>query len=275
MTVGDSGRLQQAVINLLSNAIKFTPESGKVDIVLRCRGNRAELIVSDTGIGIDPDFLPHVFNRFSQADSSTVRRYSGLGIGLALVRYLIELHGGTVSAASPGVGHGATFTAEMPTMQGKLTGMPDASDARSPTRDALRGIRVFLVDDDPDAREVVQIALNHAGAQVHAFGSGSDLLRAWRDSIPSAIPTVLLLDIAMPDEDGFGVLKRFRELGGASFVPVIAVTALTYLDRQQFVASGFQDSIGKPVDIDRLIDAIVLCAGRKEPGPRSELICLS
>jgi PAS domain S-box-containing protein len=261
--VGDPGRLQQVVINLLSNAVKFTPAGGCVDIALRRFGGRVELSVSDTGIGIEPTFLPHVFNRFSQADSSTVRRYCGLGIGLALVRYLVELHGGRISAASPGPGRGATFTAELPASESELTAAAAAAGAqRLLPGDALRGIRVLLVDDDDDAREAMQIALKSAGGDVLAFDSGRALLAGLHAGAANAAATVLVLDIAMPDEDGFGVLAGVRGREGASFIPAIAVTALTYLDSKQFASAGFQASIGKPVDIDRLIEAIATLAGR-------------
>lgn len=269
--VGDPGRLQQVIINLLSNAIKFTPEKGQVNIALYRQGNRIKLSVADTGIGIDPDFLPHVFNRFSQADSSTIRRYRGLGIGLALVRYLVELHGGTASAASPGSGHGATFTIELPAHSGGVSSVSDESERRlRPGGDALRGIQVLLVDDEPDARDVIEIALIHAGGQVQTFESGHELLTALREKRPRAMPTVLLLDIAMPDENGFDLLAGVRALNDTPFIPAIAVTALTHLDREQFTAAGFQESIGKPIDINRLIETIVTLANRKGSDAVSE-----
>lgn len=259
---GDHGRLQQVVINLLSNAIKFTPEGGRVDIGLCRKGESVELAVSDTGIGIEPDFLPHVFNRFSQADTSTIRRYGGLGIGLALVRYLVELHGGTVGAASPGAGQGSTFTAELPALKSALAGpCGDAGEGSYLAGDALAGIQVLLVDDDDDARDVLQIALSQAGGQVRAFGSGSELLTMLNSGQPLNQPTVLLLDIAMPGDDGFSVLARVRALEQLPFIPAVALTALTYLDRRRLTMAGFQNCLGKPVDVDRLIETIVNVVG--------------
>lgn len=265
---GDHGRLQQVVINLLSNAIKFTPENGRVEVKLQRIGERVDLVVADTGIGIEPEFLPHVFDRFSQADSSTIRRYRGLGIGLALVRYLVELHGGTVWAASPGTDRGATFTVELPALKTAAGGgLPnEPGEGGFMPGEALRGIQVLLVDDDSDARDVMQIALANAGAKVQAFESGSDLLAMLRDAEPWTSPAVLLLDIAMPGDDGFDVLARARALDHLPFIPAIAVTALTYLDRRQLAMAGFQNCLGKPVDVERLIETIIAVAGRSGTG---------
>lgn len=263
---GDQGRLQQVVINLLSNGIKFTPEGGVVDIDLRRIGERIELSVSDTGVGIDADFLPHVFDRFSQADSSTTRRYRGLGVGLALVHHLVELHGGTVRVASPGPESGTTFIVELPATDGvALDAGAVASTGRSHPDEMLCGIQVLVVDDEPDARDVTELILSGAGAQVQTFASGRDLLATLRDRPSLVLPTILLLDIAMPGEDGFSVLANVRAIDGLPFVPAIAVTALTHLDRSQFAAAGFQDCLGKPLEPSRLIDAIVALAG---PGDR-------
>jgi PAS domain S-box-containing protein len=257
ITEGDAGRLQQAVVNLLSNAIKFTADEGVIEIALKRNGERIELSVSDNGIGIDADFLPHVFDRFSQADSSTTRPYWGLGIGLALVRHLVELHNGTVRAVSAGAGRGSTFTIDLPAAH---AGVPSlrAVPSEGPAQDgeALRGIRVLLVDDDVDAREALQFALEQTGAEVFTFDSGRGLLRALSGEWSSTSSTVLVLDIAMPGEDGFTVLNKVRQIAGLPFIPAIAVTALTYLDRRHFELGGFQDCLGKPLDPQRLVRVI-------------------
>lgn len=257
---GDYGRLQQVVINLLSNAIKFTPEGGRVEIGLRTCGERVQLTVADTGIGIDADFLPHVFDRFSQADSSTIRRYGGLGIGLALVRYLVELHGGGIRAASAGRGKGSAFTVELPALRctAGLSWPGAAAEGFFPPGRALAGIRILLADDDPDARDVMQISLAQAGAEVHVCESGGELLALLAaGGLPAGVPSVLLLDIAMPGDDGFAVLARVRALAGLPFIPAVAVTAMTSLDRRRLAAAGFQSCVGKPVEVDRLIEIIV------------------
>lgn len=253
--VGDPGRLQQVVINLLSNALKFTADEGQIEIGLRRNGEHIQLSVSDNGIGIDPDFLPHVFDRFSQADSSTTRRYWGLGIGLALVRHLVELHGGTVSAASPGAAQGSTFTVELPAAGGSLVGRPALAVRPAQLGQALAGIQVLLVDDDGDAREALQVLLEQSGAEVDSFDSGRALLRSLAAG-PARESRVIVLDIAMPGEDGFTVLGQIRELENLLFIPVIAVTALTYIDRSHFERAGFQDCLSKPLDPERLVKAI-------------------
>lgn len=259
MTVsGDQGRLQQVVINLLSNGIKFTPKGGAVEIGLRQAGERIQLTVSDNGIGIDKDFLPYVFDRFSQADASTTRRYSGLGIGLALVRNLVEMHGGKVRAASSGLGLGTVFTVDLPVATLAATGVPAAGgDAHAVSGTGLRGIQVLVVDDDPDARDVMQLNLAQAGGEVRLFESGHDLLAMLRDNPFLDAPTVLLLDIAMPGEDGFAVLAGVRAIPDLPFIPAIAVTALTHLDRHRLAAAGFQGCLGKPVEAGKLVEGIL------------------
>jgi PAS domain S-box-containing protein len=263
---GDAGRLQQVVLNLLSNGIKFTPEGGAVEIDLRRIGERIELSVSDTGVGIEAEFLPHVFDRFSQADSSTTRRYRGLGVGLALVRHLVELHGGTVRAASPGPERGTTFSVELPATLGATPGArAPASPSWAQRGDALAGILVLVVDDEPDARDVTELILSGVGAQVQSFACGGDLLASLREAPPLTPPAVLLLDIAMPGEDGFSVLAKLRALEARPFLPAIALTALTHLDRGQFAAAGFQDCLAKPIDPARLIEAVAAAVGRGAP----------
>jgi PAS domain S-box-containing protein len=268
---GDPGRLQQAIINLLSNAIKFTADEGVIDIGLRRKGEQIELSVSDNGIGIEADFLPHVFERFSQADSSTTRRYWGLGIGLALVRHLVELHGGTVSAVSPGAGRGSTFTVELPAAKYAIATIPSpAGEGQFHASEVLRGLRVLVVDDDADARDFLQFALERAGAEVRSFDSGRALRQVLAAEPMPEAPTVLVLDVAMPGEDGFSVLAQVRKMSQVPFMPAIAVTALTYLNRSHLELAGFQDYVGKPLDPQRLIKAIAMVAGAgvEEGAPR-------
>jgi PAS domain S-box-containing protein len=258
ITDGDQGRLQQVVTNLVSNAIKFTPENGVVETTLHRIGDRIELAVRDTGIGISAEFLPHVFDRFSQADTSSTRRHGGLGIGLALVRHLVELHGGRVRADSAGPGRGSTFTVELPAAR-SLTFVSPRPTGEGPQRRGrpLNGVRAFVVDDDPDARDVIELALTQAGAQVTTFTSGRELTTALATRSGSELPSILLLDLAMPDEDGFALLARVRSLDAAGNIPAIAVTAFTQVDSARLASADFYDRVGKPIDPSRLVDVIL------------------
>ena len=263
MVIGDGGRLQQLVSNLLSNAVKFTPERGTISVLLLKNAERVQLQVKDNGIGIAPEFLPHVFDRFTQADTSAARRAGGLGIGLALVRHIALLHGGQVRADSAGPGRGATFTVDLP-------GAPAAAvraianqpleDRRQSTAGALRGLKVWLADDDLDAHEVVSLTLRQAGAQVECFNSGKALGAALEAALPARGPHVLLIDLAMPGEDGFEALRRARSIelacGNDRYTPAIALTAFTQIERERLMAAGFVDRVDKPVDAEKLITAI-------------------
>ncbi len=266
---GDAGRLQQVLTNLLSNAIKFTPEQGFIETSVRLVGDRIRLAVRDNGAGIAPEFLPHVFERFTQGDTSTTRRAGGLGIGLALVRHLVELHGGEVRAESEGLGRGATFTVDLPAPPaGVRAGRARVAAAeRTPGAGRLTGLRICLVDDDADAREIIGLALRQAGAEVEAFAAGAALLARLRELLPATRPDVLLIDLAMPGEDGFAVLARARAMEAERGIergamPAIAVTAFTQIDRQRLRAAGFQDRVDKPVDADRLVAAIRALVGK-------------
>lgn len=253
---GDSDRLRQVVINLVSNAIKFTPEGGQVTTTLRQDGETVKVEVADTGIGIDAEFLPHVFERFSQADTSVTRKYFGLGIGLALVRNLVELHGGQVRAESRGSGSGSVFSVELPrAVENGHEGDSDQCEDRGTAR--LDGVRALVVDDDPDAREVMRLILSQAGADVQTFASGDALMEALADPRELDGPAVLLLDIAMPNDSGFDVLARVRSDLSLPFIPAIAVTALAHLDPGKFAVAGFQEAVAKPVDAPVLVGAIV------------------
>jgi len=260
--VGDAGRLQQLASNLLSNAVKFTPERGSIAVLLLKNGERVQLQVRDNGIGIAPEFLPHVFDRFSQADTSAARRAGGLGIGLALVRHIALLHGGQVRADSAGVGRGAIFTVELPAL---ASGAPAAREIvpeehRRSDTGALSGAQVWMVDDDADVHEVVALTLEQAGAGVRGFSSCRELVAALEKALPANPPQVFLIDLAMPEEDGFQTLRRVRALemasGLESPVPAVALTAFTQIERERLVAAGFRERVDKPVDADKLIGVI-------------------
>jgi PAS domain S-box-containing protein len=259
--IGDGGRLQQLVSNLLANAVKFTPERGAIAVLLLKNAERVQLQVKDNGIGIAAQFLPHVFDRFSQADTSAARRAGGLGIGLALVRHIALLHGGQVRADSAGPGRGATFTVELPAAPAAAAraqaGLPER---RGGNEGALAGIRVWVLDDDPDAHEVVGLTLRQCGAAVAGASTAGELAGMLERAQPKDRPDVLLIDLAMPGEDGFQALRRVRSLemaGGAErYIPALALTAFTQTEREKLLSAGFTDRVDKPVDADKLIAAI-------------------
>ena len=262
MVVGDAGRLQQLASNLISNAVKFTPERGQISVTLHKHGERVQIVVKDNGIGISPEFLPHVFDRFTQADTSSARRAGGLGIGLALVRHIALLHGGQVRADSQGAGRGATFTVDLPAAPAAaalaLAAGP-APERRRGVEGALAGITVWLADDDPDAHEVVALTLRQAGAEARTFGSGRDLAAALEAALGTNPPQLLLLDLAMPDQDGFETLRQVRSLetvAGMDPIPAIALTAFTQVERERLRNAGFADRVDKPVDAEKLVAAI-------------------
>src|SRR6267143_749832 len=255
---GDAARLQQVVGNLLSNGVKFTLAGGGVDVRLIGAHDRVRIIVTDTGRGIDAAFLPHVFEAFRQATGATGRADPGLGLGLAIVRYLVELHGGTVSASSEGHGKGATFTVELPpagAAHDVATVTESVSGGRGGDLEALRGLRVLVVDEDPDIRDLVSAALSHYGARAAAVGSGADVRRMFAKSPPD----VLVCDIALPDEDGVALIaelrRRGRDQGGA--VPAVAMSAYARAeDRDRALAAGFQRYLAKPVDVLELMAVV-------------------
>ena len=259
MVTGDAGRLQQLASNLLANAVKFTPDRGSIEISLLKNGERVQLLVKDNGIGIAPEFLPHVFDRFTQADTTAARRAGGLGIGLALVRHIALLHGGQVRAQSPGVGRGALFTVELPAVANAGHAVVPEDRRRIPAG-ALRGARVWLVDDDTEAHEVVALTLQQTGARVQSYGSCGELVAALEAALPDSPPDVFLVDLMMPGEDGFETLRRVRALEMAAGlerpVPAIALTAFTQIERERLIGAGFRDRVNKPVDADKLVAAI-------------------
>ena len=258
---GDPDRLKQIVWNLLANAIKFTPAEGQIEVRLERAGEKALITVSDTGQGISPEFLPHVFDRFRQADGSTKRIYGGLGMGLAIVKHLVELHGGAVNAFSHGLGRGAEFTVILPLSTGRQESQPLGNlvtkeiKVAQPAAGSLVGVRLLVVDDEMDAREVLGAMLRQAGAEVRAAATVIEavgLLRWWW-------PDVLISDIGMPEEDGYSLLRRVRALppeqGG--LIPAIALTAYAGgQDRQRALESGFQWHLAKPVEPVTLISTI-------------------
>ncbi|MBN3942023.1 PAS domain S-box protein [Nostoc sp. NMS9] len=255
--LGDSNRLQQIVWNLLSNAVKFTPEGGRVDIRLsscpKSNSNSAIIQVSDTGKGIDPNFLPYVFEYFRQENSSTTRKFGGLGLGLAIVRHLVELHGGTVQVESEGEDRGATFTVRLPLIQNQLEIKQDSSNSEPSSN--LNGVKVLVVDDDTDTREFIVFLLEQYGANVRAVTSANEALAALAQSLPD----ILLSDIGMPEVDGCMFMRQLRTLppeqGGQ--IRAIALTAYAgEMNAQQVLRAGFNKHIAKPVEPSELVDAI-------------------
>ncbi len=266
MVLGDPLRLQQVVSNLLSNAVKFTPAGGRIELRLASGGPHVELTVTDTGQGIAPEFMPDLFQRFRQADSSARRVHGGLGIGLAIVRTLVELHGGSVQAASRGQGQGATFTVRLPVFEGQ----PDLG-AGQRTRDALaeradlHGLHVLIVEDDLDTRSLLAEVVASSGAEARTAGSAAealDVLGRWRVDL-------LLSDIGMPGEDGYSLIQKVRRresAQGAKAVPAIAITAYARAeDRQTALAAGFDMHLAKPLDPEELLAIVAEVAGRGVP----------
>jgi signal transduction histidine kinase/ActR/RegA family two-component response regulator len=264
---GDPTRLQQVIANLVSNAIKFTPRGGHVEVRLAQVDSEVEIQISDTGQGIDADFLPHIFERFTQADTSTTRRQGGLGLGLAIVRALVDAHGGSVRAESPGPGQGATFTVRLPLLAGQAARDGDVAGdptSRSRTRMRLDGIRVLLVEDDADSREMLAKMLELAGATVVCVAS----VRAALEALAAARPGVIVSDIGMPDEDGYLLIRRVRareaESGGT--IPAVALTGYAHPeDHARLLAAGFQAHLRKPVEPDEIISTVASLAA---PGRR-------
>jgi signal transduction histidine kinase/integral membrane sensor domain MASE1/ActR/RegA family two-component response regulator len=256
--LGDPARLQQVVWNLLSNAVKFTSRDGWVYVSLRRCESSAELVVRDTGMGIDPEFLPRVFDRFRQAESTVTRAHRGLGLGLAIVRHLTELHGGTVAAESPGEGLGATFTIKIPLAAMQSAASRDSEQfeetAAGAPRAPLEGVRVLLIEDEPDTRELLSVTLEASGAEVSAVESAQAAL----NNLNVFKPDVLLSDIGLPNESGYDLIRKVRALSsGMRNVPAVALTAFaTAKDRDLALSAGFQVHLAKPVEPEVLIAAI-------------------
>ena len=251
--LADATRLQQVLWNLLSNAVKFTPSGGRITVSADQVNERIRIEVTDTGIGLDPGFLPHVFDRFRQADSATTRRHGGLGLGLAIVHDLVQLHGGNIEVRSPGVDQGATFVLTLHASEAPAR----ATDRRRRPRKSvsLTGHSVLLLEDHADSRELLVQALQTSGAAVAAFGAARDAFAA----LERIRPSVIVADIALPEEDGYAFIRRVRAHSAAAIrsVPAIAVTAYaTVQDRAEALAVGFQQHLPKPIDPGRLVQAI-------------------
>jgi signal transduction histidine kinase/ActR/RegA family two-component response regulator len=268
---GDPGRLQQIAGNLLSNAIKFTPAGGRIEVRLERVGSQARIQVIDTGIGIRPDFLPYIFEHFRQADSTSTRENRGLGLGLAIARHLVELHGGAIEAESAGEGEGASFTITLPLIEGAVAALlPDekseAASYGTLRANGLLGVKVLVVDDAEDAREALSMLLGQFGARVTAVGSADEALAV----LEAEQPHVLLSDIAMPDEDGYSLIRkvRAREAARGGLVPAAALTAYASPeDRMKALRAGYQDHLPKPVDPAILVETVASLARRAQPTP--------
>ncbi|MGH9849000.1 MAG: hybrid sensor histidine kinase/response regulator [Blastocatellia bacterium] len=272
LIMGDANRLQQVFWNLLSNAIKFTEPGGRVEVRLERENAEAKIIVRDTGKGITPDFLPHVFDLFRQADSSSARRQGGLGLGLALARRLVEMHGGTIRVNSSGEGQGATFTINLPARSGNRTttemkAVEIKKTLNASGKPSLDGLRILVVDDEADARDLLAIRLQQYGADVITAASVEAALELLTQLGPR--PDLIVSDIAMPGEDGYSLMRRVRalELEQGGRIPAIALTAYSRTkDRVQALAAGFQLHVPKPVNAAELAHAIASIAGRFSPG---------
>ncbi|MBE9127031.1 MULTISPECIES: response regulator [unclassified Coleofasciculus] len=270
LVLGDSERLQQVVWNLLTNAIKFTPESGRVEVRLECVDSYAQIRVIDTGIGIGSDFLPYVFERFRQKDSTTTRTHGGLGLGLAIVRHLVELQGGSVCADSSGEGRGATFTVKLPLQKSAeledncIKSLEFESEINATSAELstlLSGLQVFIVDDEPDVREFLTTALVESGAKAIALSSAGEAFKF----LEQLKPDVLVSDIGMPIEDGYTLIRKVRDLEAkrGGFLPAVALTAYAQKeDCKSAIESGFQMHLSKPIDSTKLVIAVARLAGR-------------
>jgi PAS domain S-box-containing protein len=270
---GDHERLQQVIWNLLSNAIKFTPERGRVVIRSRWVDSNIEMVVADTGQGISEDFLPYVFERFQQADASTTRAHGGLGLGLAIVRHLIEIHGGTVHAESAGRGKGATFTIRLPGRaaragirvlknEPKVRQKASAAETEIAETGMLDGLRILVVDDDSDGREILALELTQHGATTSVSASADDALI----KVDTFRPDVIVADIGMPGEDGYSLIRKVRNspLHNGKVTPAIALTAYAGdVNRQHALDAGFQKHISKPVELKELVLTIARLAERR------------
>lgn len=267
---GDPQRLQQVIWNLLSNAIKFTPVHGNIEVTLKRVESNARLMITDSGEGIGEEFLPYVFDRFRQADNTSTRAHGGLGVGLSIVRNLVEMHGGSVSAASQGKGKGACFTVSLPLVGASLR--PDAevpyiSHTQETDRE-LAGLRIMVVDDEPDSLDLVAAMLEQRGAKVVARSGSADALEVLKRASEDLIPDLLITDIRMPEEDGFDLITQVRALGAqqGGAIPAVALTAYAGTEiRTRILAAGFQRHIAKPVE-PATLTAIVASLARQGVG---------
>ncbi|MEH1966016.1 PAS domain-containing hybrid sensor histidine kinase/response regulator [Nostoc sp.] len=262
--MGDAERLQQVVWNLLSNAIKFTPSGGRVEVHLKQVNSNAQITVSDTGKGISADFLPYIFERFRQADSTTTRTEGGLGLGLAIVRYLVEMHSGTVYAVSEGEGRGATFTVLLPIIELQQEQLIKESEVKVDNLSVLNGLQVLVVDDNADTRELITFILQQSGAQVTSVSSVGEALEA----LARLEPNVLVSDIGMPDEDGYSLIRTLRisEAARGKKIPAVALTAFARDEECKLaLEAGFHIHLSKPIEPDKLVTVVAnLVKGSKQ-----------
>jgi PAS domain S-box-containing protein len=268
VVLGDANRLQQVIWNLLSNAVKFTNSGGRVLVKLGQVGAAVEISVRDSGQGISRDFLPYVFDRFRQADSTTTRQHGGLGLGLAIARHLVEIHGGTIKAESSGEGNGSTFTIQLPLVDSSVKeAKPDVTKNVSASRASkapqlLSGVRVLVVDDDADTLQLMTTALTSRQATVTAVSSAGEAIEA----IKTSRPDVLVSDIAMPDEDGYGLIRRIRSLEdhSSAVIPAVAITAYAKEeDKHKALSSGYQIYLAKPIELTELVSVVAKAARRE------------
>jgi PAS domain S-box-containing protein len=266
IVMGDRNRMQQIVWNLLSNAVKFTPRAGRIHVTVERVNSHVEVAVTDTGAGIAPEFLRRIFERFTQADSTTTRKHGGLGIGLSIAKHLVELHGGTIAAKSGGIGHGATFCIQLPLMPAHEE-QPSPAERRAMEVDEnvpeqnLTGIHVLVVDDDKDSAEIISRILTRRGAKVRLAHNMEDALAA----VKSSTPDVILSDIGMPGHDGYELISRIRALPEGRKIPAVALTALVRSeDRTRSLRAGFQMHVGKPVETNELVAVIRNLADLRE-----------
>jgi len=254
----DPGRLQQVIWNLLSNAVKFTPQGGSVKVAARRIGAGVVIEVVDTGVGIKPEFLPHVFDRFRQAEVGAARTHGGLGLGLAIAKQIVELHGGTISVFSDGDGRGSTFRIELPLPV--LTNADDTGEVRLLGSGAqLDDVEILVVEDESNARELMQKLLQERGAKVRAVESASEA----REAIEMRRPRLIISDIGLPGEDGYAFMRGVRAQDPKRQIAALAVTSFARPeDRQQALSAGFDDHLPKPVDPDKLLELAARLAAR-------------
>ncbi len=270
LVTGDANRLQQIFWNLFSNAVKFTPQGGRVRVGLERSDSRARISVSDSGIGIKPDFLPYIFDRFRQADGSTTRVHGGLGLGLAIVKHLVELHQGTVEVESKGTDQGSTFTVSLPIAIAESMGVLDnvtvlereGNGLPAGFSELLNGLRILVVDDELDSRELITAILTHCGSEVKCSESAAEAIEAFRNWKPD----LLVSDIGMPTEDGYSLIQKLRKMRSkwAREMPAVALTAYaTVEDRDRALDAGFQVHVAKPIEPEALVRSVAGVAGRK------------
>jgi signal transduction histidine kinase/ActR/RegA family two-component response regulator len=272
---GDAERLQQVVWNLLSNAVKFTPAGGHVETRLERVDPHICITVRDTGKGINPDFLPYVFDRFRQADASSTRRYGGLGLGLSLVKYLVELHGGTIEALSDGEGMGATFKVllPVPAVSRSISELENSCPAVKSRTGMLAGVHALVVDDEDDARELVKTVIAQYGADVVVSRSAAEAFALITTTPEQRPPDVIVTDLSMPDEDGYSLLQRVREWEHERglHIPAVALTAFGRSeDRNRALTAGFQMHVAKPVEPDELAVVIASLVSRQDARGRHQ-----